>query len=73
VPLFEPPALGHRVVPVTDGKFDGPGLAGRIRPVGADRLRTLSGGTTPVEAREHVDRSRCEFRHTVRYDLYRLI
>jgi hypothetical protein len=45
----------RRVVPITGGKFDGPGLAGRIRPVGADWQRIRPDGTTLVEARYLVE------------------
>jgi hypothetical protein len=93
----ESPEGRFRVVPITGGSFDGPSLAGRIQPVGADWQRILPDGTTLVEARylvetsdglvsltstgvrtgppevlaalargEHVDRSRYEFRLTVK-------
>jgi hypothetical protein len=61
VELGEPLDVGEtlegrrRVVPITGGSFSGPGLAGRIRALGADWQRILPDGTTLVEARYVVE------------------
>jgi hypothetical protein len=83
----ESPEGRFRVVPITGGSFDGPGLARRIQPVGSDWQRILPDGTTPVEARYLVETgdglvpttstgvlvaSAERTPATVRYHLYRL-